>query len=270
MATKSPPLPFNFKVRMKIDLLKEVLAPPLELTRGGNAIFRWYDDHLQVNTVDGPRVMKVRQRVPKEEFEYYNLDAQNGAFPIGVPCSRIGDLLDAVEADEDEVVELEYNQDKDKIDMSVANTQHSLAKVARSKITEPQESDLEHTFKLLAHKRVFDQAYRIIGTITDTCSITVGEGEANLDGSHDLDDSHVDLSVSTSAEDYDPDDTDIVVLEGSGTATTQYDINMIGILRKFLPEKHFRLHFQSEYPLYIEADRLEGAIETEISLAPRV
>lgn len=260
----------ELEVGIPKNILREILKPPIELTKDEHAVFHWSEDSLNLGTIDGSNVMKVRQEVDASDFEYYNLNSSDGTFDVGLPCGRIAKLLDATETGDEDTVHIEYNQAKDKVDLEIENVQQSFAKVDKSSIREPDDGDLTHSIEALVHKRVFDQAYRIIGTIASRANFKLGDGQGTIYGSSDTDDSKISLTC-TAGDKHVDDKYDVVFLEDDEEeASAEYDLTFINNIRKFVPNRRFQLEFDDSYPLRIEAIRQDDTIKTEIILAPIV
>lgn len=270
MAQVEDEYPFGLEARIRADILYELVQPPIELTQREEAIIRWREDLVSLGTVDGASVMKIKQEVPTAYFNHYQLEAPHGVFPFGLKCRRLSDLLEAADIEDDHIVQLEYNPEIHKLNIQIADVTYSLAGVTKDGIRTFSNPDLEHSYELEIHKRVFDKADRITGMVDREITFEIIDGSCSIRASGDTDDAEIVPSCSPVEEIDDPKEVDVIITKSGSDASCVFDRDMIRILRKFIPKSHFQVLFHDNYPMEIIAERLNNTIQTRIVLAPRV
>lgn len=255
----------EFSVDIEAQLLNELVQPALVLTQDSNAVFRWHEDCVEVGNVDGANTIKIHQKINAEQFDSYDLDSDG--YSIGVKCDRLSNILDSLKSTE--TVSLTVDTENNEISIKFDQGQYGMAGVRVDAIREPNKSDLTHDVDIRIHKSAIDQAYNIIGMVSEQIVIEVADSVTRFSGQGDADNATISLSATTEDGDLDSDEVfyETPVLT---TVKSKYSKNLIDDLRKFVPNSHIRLEMADNQPLEVSTKRADGRIETQIVVAPKV
>lgn len=252
-------------IDVEAKLLNELLQPARTLTQDSNAVFRWYQDRVEIGTVDGANTIKVHQVVKSNHFESYNSD-YNG-YAIGVKCDRLSNILSSLEPTE--IVSLKINPETNQLTIYFNQGQYEMGGVDIQSIREPSETQLTLRNEIRIHKYAFDQAYQIIGMASDEIVIEITEDTVRFFGRGDTDDAEISLSVTT--EDDEIKKNEVVYKKPvSEIVMSKYEKSLIDDLRKFIPDQHMDMKIANGQPLEVFTKRSDDRIETQIVVAPKV
>ena len=267
MIDSEPP---QMKAKISAELLKAIVEPPVEISPDSLTNFRWREDKLYVNSVDGANAIMVRQKIPATEFDTYDVRPKEDEIVFGMPCGTLENLLRAANPRQD--VQLELTNEGNRMDIEFADVDYSLAGVDPEQVKEPMIPELEYELESKVHSSVFTRAYQVVGMISETVNISVSENEFVISGRGDTDVAKINVDIEESVDEIQEREEKraATILHCTSAAQARYGSQFIQYLNKFTPPKCLTTRMSEDYPLQVETKRANSRIKTDITIAPRM
>ena len=215
------------------------------------------DDGLVIRAVDPANVAMVDEHVSAEAFETYDTDCGE----IGIDLGRLAEVV-GIANEEDDLVQFDLDAKTRKLDVQVNAVEYTLALIDPEAIRmEPDIPDLDLPASFSIGQADFKRAIRAADMVSDHVWFRVDADDGCFVAGAEGDTDDVELEIGEEE------------LENADLheADSLFSLDYLKDLRKPLPkDTAVDVQLGREFPVVLEFELADGAIDVTYMLAPRI
>ena len=257
-------------VELTADLLENIVKPPVKIAVDGLANLRWHEEGLHISSVDASNAIVVEQRIPASVFNKYEVNPIEDEIVFGTSCETVSNLLKS--ANSGDVVSLNLDTKTNRLDISFSDVNYSLAGVSPDAVDEGEVPELDYAIQAKIHSRVFQRAQYVVGMVTESVTFEVSSQNLTVSGRGDSDTAEIDVEIVETKEAIDELEKNVAATidRCESPVKSRYSTEYIRYINDFTPSGLMEIRLSEDYPLYINIQRANGRIDSEIIIAPRM
>lgn len=241
-----------FEAKVKAEVLKElvdVLSTLVDETK-----INANKEGISVRAVDPAHVAMVDLSLERAAFESYNADDQE----LGLDLDKVKEVLRLAKTGD--VIDLKYDEDKNKLILHVGNITRRMALVDTAGMSDTKVPNLNLPAKLTIRVEELRQGIRASENVSDHIALTVSPEGFTMQGEGDTD--SVDLKLGKDLLDE---------LESKEQVRSMFPLDYFAnMIKAITTAPSVTMYLGNDYPVKIEFQIGGGKGKVKYLLAPRI
>ena len=214
-------------------------------------------DGFVIRAVDPANVAMIDEHVSADAFEAY----ETSCGVLGVNLERLIEVVNMADNDGD-LVQFDNDAQTRKLGIQVNSVEYTLALIDPDSIRqEPEIPDLDLPASINIDQAEVKRAFRAADMVSDHINLRVDEQEGCFIAAAEGDTDDVELELGR----------DDLVEATFGPANSLFSLDYLKDIRKPIPkETTVRIQLGEEFPIRLAFEMVDGAVEVEFIVAPRI